>query len=179
MEQYIWLLPILFVFHDFEEIIGARLWATKNGAEICRRIPKATLIFNDLTTEGFALAVAEEFVIILIICGLTFTGIRAFGLLWLGVFFAYTLHLAVHIGQAIVFRKYIPALTTSIICLPVSIWIFKNCLAAIDASFCEIALYCLVATVATVVNLLFAHKLSGKYSKWINNKLKQLDNADK
>ena len=167
MEQYIWLLPILFIFHDFEEIIGARLWAAKNGAEICRRIPKASLIFNNLTTEGFALAVAEEFVIILIICGLTFTGIRAFNLIWLGVFFAYTLHLVVHIGQAVVFRKYIPALATSIICLPISIWILKDCLAAIDASLVEIVAYSVVAVVAVVGNLVFAHWLARRFGEWI------------
>ena len=167
MEQYIWLLPILFIFHDFEEIIGVRLWAAQNGAEICRRIPKSSLIFNNLTTEGFALAVAEEFVLLLIICGLTFTGIRAFYLIWLGVFFAYTLHLVVHIGQAIVFRKYIPALATSIICLPISICILKDCLATIDASLIEIVAYSVVAVVAVVGNLFFAHWLARRFGEWM------------
>ena len=148
-------------------LFRSRLWTAKNGAEICRRIPNASLIFNNLTTEGFALAVAEEFVLLLIICGLTFTGIRAFNLIWLGVFFAFTLHLVVHIGQAVVFRKYIPALATSIICLPVSIWILKDCLSAIDASLVEIVAYSIVAVVAVVGNLVFAHWLTRRFNEWM------------
>lgn len=56
-------LPMLFIFHGLEEIIGMRLFA---------------------------------------FIGLTF-------------------HYVVHLGQAIVLRKYIPALATSIVCLPISI----------------------------------------------------------
>lgn len=166
MEQYIWLLPIHFIFHDFEEIIGARLWAAKNSAEVCRRIPKAALILNNLTTEGFALAVAEEFVLLLIICGLTFTGIRAFNLLWLGTFIAFTLHLVVHIGQAIVIRKYIPALATSILVLPASVWLIIDCIKCSDFSPIEIVAYSLASTVAVGANLFLAHWLAQKFGEW-------------
>ena len=169
MDQYIWLLPLLFVFHDFEEIIGMRVWLARNGADISKRFPPFKFIFNNLTsTAGFALAVAEEFVLLLIICGLTFTGIRVFNLLWLGTFIAFMLHLVVHIGQAVVIRKYIPALATSILVLPVSIWLVADCIKTADISPIEIIVYSLVATVAVAANLFLAHWLARKFGEWEN-----------
>ena len=173
MEQYLWLFPILFVFHDFEEIIGCRLFVTKNGAAITQRFPKIAFIFNNFSTEGFALAVAEELVLLLIICGLTFTGIRAFNLLWLGTFIAFTLHLVVHIGQAIVIRKYIPALATSILLLPVSVWIAIDCIGTTDGSVVEIVAYSLVAAIAVGANLFLAHWLARKFNEWQEGKMKK------
>ena len=167
MNQYIWLLPLLFVFHDFEEIIGMRAWTTRNAADICQRFPRFAFIFKSTTTtEGFALAVAEEFVLLLIICGLTFTGIRAFNLLWLGTFIAFSLHLVVHIGQAVVIRKYSPALATSILLLPISVWISIDCIGTIDGSVVEIVAYSLVAAVAVGANLFLAHWIARKFGEW-------------
>jgi hypothetical protein len=175
MEHCVWLLPLLFVFHDFEEIIGMRVWLARNGADISKRFPPFKFIFNNLTsTAGFALAVAEEFVILLIICGLTFTGNRVFNLLWLGTFIAFTLHLVVHIGQAVVIRKYIPALATSILVLPVSIWLIADCIGLFKAEILEIVIYSLVATIAVVANLFLAHWLARKFGEWVKN----ADDAD-
>lgn len=168
-------MPLLFVFHDFEEIIGMRAWTARNAADICQRFPRFAFIFKSTTTtEGFALAVAEEFVLLLIICGVTFTGIRVFNLLWLGTFIAFSLHLVVHIGQAVVIRKYIPALATSILVLPVSIWLIADCIGLFKAEILEIVIYSLVATVAVVANLFLAHWLARKFWEWVKN----ADDAD-
>jgi len=167
MELYIWFLPILFVFHDFEEIIGMRLWVTQNAANISQRFPQFSFIFRNLTTtEGFALAVAEEFVLLLIICCLTFTNIRAFNLLWLGVFITFTIHLVVHIVQSVVIRKYIPALGTTILVLPISIWLITNCIKETNFSLIEIVTYSIVAIVGVCINLFFAHWLAKRFGEW-------------
>ena len=172
MNQYLWLFPILFVFHDFEEIIGCRLFVAKNGAAITQRFPKIAFIFNNFSTEGFALAVAEELVLLLIICGLTFTGIRAFNLIWLGTFIAFTLHLVVHIGQAIVIRKYIPALATSILLLPISIWLAIDCIELFKAKLLETVVYSLVAAIAVGANLFLAHWIARKFNVWQEGEMK-------
>lgn len=175
MDRYLWLLPLLFVFHDFEEIIGMKVWVARNGYAVSKRFPPFKFIFNNLTsTAGFALAVAEEFVLLLIICGLTFTGIRVFDLLWLGTFIAFTLHLVVHIGQAVVIRKYIPALATSILVLPVSIWLIADCIKTTDFSPIEIIVYSLAATVAVAANLFLAHWLARKFNEWQEGKMTRI-----
>src|SRR5512133_747620 len=35
----IWLFPIAFMFHDFEEILFWELWLSKNSAEVRNRVP--------------------------------------------------------------------------------------------------------------------------------------------
>lgn len=63
--QYIWLFPILFIFHDFEEIIFMRAWINKNRSFLRGRFPvlapKMFAHFDPITTSAFALGVAEEF----------------------------------------------------------------------------------------------------------------------
>ena len=59
MKDIIWLFPLLFIFHDLEEIIGFMPWIERNEKLLAK---KAAFILNThkgLSTEGFALAVAE------------------------------------------------------------------------------------------------------------------------
>ena len=61
MREYVLLLPILFIFHDMEEIIGFGCFF-KNNPEIFERFPKITAVYRGFTTAGMALAVYEEFI---------------------------------------------------------------------------------------------------------------------
>ncbi|MBQ9213439.1 MAG: HXXEE domain-containing protein, partial [Bacteroidales bacterium] len=109
--------------------------------------------------EGFALAVAEEFVVFTIIALLALWIDNQFVWnVWLGAFIGLTFHYVVHIGQAIVLRKYIPALATSIVCLPISIYILKHCFMLLTVDIWQMA----VGVVVVAVNLVCAHKMT----KW-------------
>ena len=110
MELFAFALPMLFIFHDLEEIIGMRI--------------DNQFVWN----------------------------------IWLGAFIGLTFHFVVHIGQAIVLRKYIPALATSIICLPISIYILKQCFMILTVDIWQM----IVGVVVVAVNLLCAHKMT----KW-------------
>ena len=115
------------MFHDMEEIIGLRSWLIRNESILAKRFPKIAKLYKNFTTEGFAVAVFEELCACTLFCLLASLPWMFFKLLWMGAFMAYTLHLVVHVVQAILFRGYIPALATSIICLPISSWIIYSC----------------------------------------------------
>lgn len=73
MKDIIWLFPLLFIFHDLEEIIGFMPWIEQNEKLLEK---KAAFILNthkSLSTEGFTLAVVEEFVVVSLISLLFFT----------------------------------------------------------------------------------------------------------
>ena len=97
----------------------------------------------------------EELVICLIIC--IITRLTGFYGLWLGAFIAYTFHLIVHIGQSIVIKKYIPAVITSIICLPLSIWFIAFSIGNLSYTITQVLLYSLIGIVAIAGNLKVAH----------------------
>ena len=126
MKILLWLFPILFIFHDLEEIIFIEWWITGNQSELAKRFPviskKLLPHFENIKTASFAIGVAEEFLIILIITTISYaTGLYG---PWIGIFMVFFVHLFIHILQAAVLGKYIPALITSLVCLPPCFYIF-------------------------------------------------------
>ena len=166
----VWLLPLVFMFHDFEEIIFFKSWLAKNKGSLSKRFPRLSkpLIarFENLSVQAFSLAVAEEFVLLSLVTVLSV--LFESYLLWLGVFMGFFIHLLVHVMQWIVFRKYIPAICTSMISLVYCFFslnfILKNGLFETK----EIVVWTFVGLVVVALNLLFAHKLAA----WFDKKLK-------
>ncbi len=145
-----------------EEIIGFG-WFFRNNPEIFEKYPGITAAYKDFTTAGMALAVYEEFI--------PFFGISLLAYyfendvlyaLWFGLLISLTAHFAVHIGQSIFIRKYIPSLITSIICLPVSVIILINCSRHMIFGAVTIILIA-VCIILMMVNLKFAHWLMHRF----------------
>ena len=67
-ETLIWLFPIVFMIHEFEEIIFMRWWIAKNKVHVLNKYPKLGKQvlgqFDAFSTESFSLIVAEEFLIV-------------------------------------------------------------------------------------------------------------------
>ena len=164
MREYVLLLPILFIFHDMEEIIGFG-WFLKNNPQVYDRFPRITKAYKDFTTAGMALAVYEEFIpffgISLLVYYFENVVLYTF---WYGLMISLTVHFVVHIGQSIYIKKYIPSLITSIICLPISIIILRNSSKYIVFSLTNIILIVIVILLM-IANLRFAHWLMYKFGR--------------
>ncbi len=116
-----------------------------------------------MTTASFALGVAEEFVIIVII---TFTAYRFnWYNLWMGAFITFMIHLIIHCIQAIVLRSYVPALITSIICIPICGYIIMRTIG--QFSLVDNVVYSLISIVIMVINLFMIHKGMVYFDRWL------------
>lgn len=118
MESVFWLFPIVFMIHEMEEIIGFRLWFEKNF-DLVKKYSVLEKLYSSFSSEGFAIAVLEEYIICIVV-----TGISIFWeiyIIWIGVFIAFAIHLAIHIIQSLVIRRHVPALISSIALLPIFI----------------------------------------------------------
>lgn len=159
------LLPVLFLLHDFEEAIVLPSWMKRNRAELERNVP----IFKNrflkrlfsVTTERFMLMVTEEFLI--------FTGITLYAYfyhayyLWFAAFAAFSLHLIVHFIQALVLRRYVPSLITSLISLPYCIYMFVRTSQLELFTVKQMVIYAAAGFAVGLVNLLLIHIIfSGK-----------------
>lgn len=163
MQEIIWMLPILFIVHDMEEIMGLGLWLKKNRALLDRKYAKISNAYSPYSTEGMTAAVMEELVLCLVICiAARFT--EFYGL-WLGAFIAYTFHLIVHIGQCIVIKKYVPAVITSIICLPLSIWFIAVSISTLSYSVSKVTFYGIIGLMVIAGNLKIAHWIIHLFTK--------------
>ena len=163
----VWLLPIIFMIHDFEEIIFFKSWIEKNKERLSEKFPKLSKRFigrfENLSVPAFSVAVAEEFVLLSLVTVLSI--MFETYLLWLGIFMGFFIHLLMHLIQWIAFRKYIPAIYTSLISLIYCVfslhYILKNKLFEIN----EILIWTFIGFGIMALNLLFAHKLAELFDK--------------
>lgn len=162
MNEYIWLFPVIFMFHEMEEICGFGIWLNKNMSMLEKRFPSIAKEYSDYSNEGFAVAVFEELILLLTICIISIC--TDFYCLWLGGLIAFTFHLVVHIIQSVVIRKYIPALVTSILALPPSLLLLVKSIKIIEFSTSLIIVLSIVGIVIVFVNLKIAHMLMKKVS---------------
>ena len=169
MNKYVWLFPLIFIFHDMEEIIGAGIWLKKNKMLLDEKYPSISKIYQDFSTEGFSFAVFEELIICILLCVVAVLSNSEYvWYLWLGGFIACTLHFLIHIGQSIIMRQYIPATITSIMCLPIGIWIIIKCISELSDGVFKILLFSFLGIVIVALNLKFAQSLIGKFTRWMN-----------
>ena len=167
MEKYIWIFPVLFIFHDLEEVIGFGLWTRRNKQTMDKRFPKLAQAYQKMyepySTEGMALAVFE----ILILCILICFGSILFKwyYLWIGAFIACILHFLMHIIQTIIWKGYIPAVVTSIIAVPLSIFVVYKSLKLLQYSIGTVILWSVIGLVIILANVKFAHFLMHWFTK--------------
>ena len=164
MREYILLLPILFIFHDMEEIIGFKRFFEKNPW-VFEKYPRITKAYRIFSTEGMALGVYEEFIPFFGISLLAyFFPNRILNTIWFALLLSLTVHFVIHIVLCIYIRKYIPSLITSITGLPVCILILQKCLPMLH--FDPLTPVLIVTTaVLMMLNLKFAHWVMYRYNK--------------
>jgi len=170
MEKYgliIWLLPIVFMIHDFEEIIFFKPWINRNKDYLSKKFPNISKRFlprmENLSTSAFTLAVAEEFLLLSLIT----VGSVLFDnyLLWLAAFMGFFVHLFVHLVQWIILRQYIPAIYTTFLALIYCAYALYEIISKNVFQVSEIVFWTIIGFVLVGVNLLFAHKLAEVYDK--------------
>lgn len=164
--------PIVFMFHEFEEIIGMKHWLARNSRYLTEQFPfvqKPIQQLESLSTSAFAVAVFEEFLIVSAVTVLAFYYDWHYA--WIAIFLAFSFHLLIHIAQWILLRRYIPMIITSMLCLPYYIYTFMK----ISELFSEkdIILCFSIGVIFMLINLLFAHKLGIRFDKWNNDNRKQ------
>ncbi|MDO5074457.1 MAG: HXXEE domain-containing protein [Bacteroidales bacterium] len=128
LELLMLLLPIVFMLHEYEEIILLKSWSRKHRFTLRRRFPRLEFFLSRqglfaCSTAAFAAATAYEF---LVLSSVTFyavwQGIYAW---WFAAFAGHTLHLFLHLLQGLAYRQYAPFLLTSLLSLPYCIYTFK------------------------------------------------------
>ena len=159
MKEYILLLPIIFIFHDMEEVVGFGYFFKKNP-DLYDRFPRVMKAYRNFKTEGFAAAVYEEFIPFFGVSLLAYYFPNKVLLsMWYGLFLALAGHFIIHIGQTIYLKKYIPSVATSLICLPISVNILLRCARLITFDLTTV-LIIVTSILLMMLNLRLAHMLA-------------------
>ena len=117
-------LPLVFMLHDFEELIGFQPWLRANRAALLQRFPRlAPRLVAQLERMLGAPLVCSIFLIFLLLTLLScYAALCGDYRLWYGVLVAFTAHLFVHLLQWALWRRYIPCIFTSLLALPYGFW---------------------------------------------------------
>ena len=156
-------LPLAFLLHDAEEVAVQHRWMENHSGALRERLLRLRPLLDRLqrlNTKAFALAALEEFIVLLCATACVLADVSFALELWAALFLAFSLHLLLHLGQAVAVRGYVPGLVTSILLSPFAAYgIF-----CISLVMSPLKMFALAVAGASFValNLLFAHWLGLK-----------------
>lgn len=170
VQTLIWLFPILFVLHDFEEIIMIEKWMVKKSDVIYERLPR---IIADRVIKQFSMSTAQFTVAVLVI--FLFVGSSTFmanqyiiqGSLaniypFTIITLTFFLHAFTHIGQSIFLRSITPgSLTSMTIIIPYSLALY-NALLINEVLTWKVIFVCLPFVFLVIPLALLAHWIGRK-----------------
>ena len=163
------LLPIIFMIHEFEEILFLKYWVNKDKNYLHNKFPKIGpkifLQYSKFTIAGLVLAISEEFVVISL---LTYIAIIMHNYyIWFSVFMGFSIHLIIHIIGGLFYKKYCFGFVTSILVLPYCIYGFFEYINNETYKVIWIIIGPIIAIVGFLINLKFVmHYFGEKFSIW-------------
>lgn len=161
----IWSFLIIFMLHNFEEIIMIERWFNKIYPGVRERIPpfanREIEQFRTITTVQFSMAVCVLFIVSSTLILITITTNHYFLFLGLNIFFA--LNIFTHPIQSLLLRCYVPGLwTTLLLIIPYNIIVFHqfNSKGILDMAT---IINALVVTILFIPMLIISHKIAEKW----------------
>ena len=156
-------LPIVFILHDTEEAIVQHRWMLAHREALALRFPKLRPVIEHLSnigTKAFVVAAMEELIVLIVATCYVLTGGTYSTQIWSALFLAFSLHLFVHLVQAILFRGYVPGIVTSLLFMPYAIYGLWGIW--LTTTIVEFFLMILCGILFMIANLKFAHWLGMK-----------------
>ena len=158
MELIVWLFPVIFMLHDFEEIIFVKVWRERYQQERSLSKMKKKPFDHFQSTASFSIGVEIIFIILSAVS--LFSVILNSFFIWYGLLFAIISHFVIaHIRMTVQFRHYTPGVFTSVIFLPVTIYLLYMATKLLNYDLIEIIFSCLsgifilVIVFYTLINL--------------------------
>ena len=158
----VWLFPILFMLHDFEEIVMVNVWQKRNEEYIKNRKNKYIPFNFRSSTSAFSIAVDEEFAIISLVSILSCLFNNY--IIWFGLFIAFIIHFVLHLLMCLDFKKYVPGVTTTILFLPVCCFIVYKFNSLMHYKVIPMLLSVIISTLIFLINIYVLHKAIEKFS---------------
>ncbi|WP_160687649.1 HXXEE domain-containing protein [Clostridium sp. C2-6-12] len=169
MNSIVWIFPIIFMLHDFEEIIMAEAWGKRYKKAIDTTWPNhqpfALNYVNYCKTPTFSIGVEIIFLFFLLIS--LFSLIFQNYFIWYSAFLGITIHFVfIHVVLCIHFKHYVPGIVTSILFLFPSIWLLFTTASILHYNMTIILLASLTGIALTTL-ISPMHKLMGPLSRFL------------
>ena len=157
---------VLFMIHEFEEIIFIKKFIEKN--KVVKDMKNELFVKKKESypsTETTSLMIAQEFIILSTLLFIA-SEFRMYEIV-LSLFIVYIVHLVPHIYDALRYRKFSPGSRTSFIIFPLGILIIWNVILNKEINFVIFILCVIIIGFLMILNLMFLHKISKKIDKYL------------
>ena len=157
---------VLFMIHEFEEIIFIKKFIEKN--KVVKDMKNELFVKKKESypsTETTSLMIAQEFIILSTILFIA-SEFRMYEIV-LSLFIVYIAHLVPHIYDALRYRKFSPGSRTSFIIFPLGILMIWNVILNKEINFVIFILCVIIIGFLMILNLMFLHKISKKIDKYL------------
>ncbi|WP_281418912.1 HXXEE domain-containing protein [Clostridium lacusfryxellense] len=167
MYAIVWLFPILFMIHDFEEIIFISAWREKYKHYIDTCMMKKVPFADFKSTASFSIGV--EIIFLIISFSALFSIIFNNYYIWYGLFFATIAHfILAHFILTLKFKHYVPGIITAILFLPLSIYILYTATLIIGFSLTEILLSFVAGSLIVFAIYVFLHSVEKNFDNQLH-----------
>lgn len=146
-----WILPLLFMFHDFEELVFVPYWLKDHDPKINGRVLFGGVNRSDILAAG----IWEEFCIYLLLAAVAY--IMGSPLLVATAILPYLFHLIMHLVFVFNKRAYVPGAITTIIELPITIFYLYSLVTLTKAPLWEWIIVVVIMFIFFISNLKFIH----------------------
>lgn len=160
----LWLFPITFLLHDFEEILFVESWFKKNYISVSQKVPgffkKTFYKMSTITAAQFTLPVVLQFILYIVSTYLAVE--HQYYFLFLGFNLLLFLHVFMHIGQWLLLGVYTLGLGTAVtVTFPYSLYLFYRLL---DEEIIDMTtiISSLPLGLVTIVVVYFGHRFAHK-----------------
>lgn len=157
----VWVLPIIYMLHDFEEIIMVEAWGKRYHDAINKAFPKrqpfGLKYIHSHRTAALSTGVYAfyTFFVIVSFCSVLFNHY----LLWYSALLVITIHFMLpHVILSIKFKHYVPGLITSIIFLIPGIYYLNTARILLDYNMLTLLLACMIGLLFMFILLPLVHK---------------------
>ena len=165
MNSIVWILPVIFMLHDFEEIILVGVWKQRYRKMLNILSIKKKPYKHFRNTNSFSMAIAALFLITVVI-GLVSIITKNY-CVWYGAFFAFTAHFLLHIVLTLRFKHFVPGIITAIIFLPVCIFVLYKVTALLSYSYKTLVSSSVLCCLGVAIIFYFINQLIGIFDKWL------------
>jgi hypothetical protein len=154
------LFPIVFMVHEFEEILFVSSWVARNKSTPHLNKQYWVVLFTKYSVSAtvFAALIAEEFVVMSALT-LAAVGWNAYAL-FTGLLIAYAIHLLVYIGAMLRWRCYVPGGPSALLTLPVIVWMIGVLLGQTAIQLWQVLGWTVALGIGLVANLRIFYRLS-------------------
>lgn len=173
MNAVVWILPIIFMLHDFEEIIMIGSWKTRYKAQLDRlkEGSRRDLMSTKVPYKDFRSAASFSVAVLIIFFGLSFISLLSClfcsYFIWFGVCSAFVIHCMIHFKMCIQLKSYVPGISTAAISLPIGILLLWYAAVTLNFTFFTVVSSVFIGLLTVVAALVGLHACMTTFELWL------------